>query len=366
MTAFIGKKEVPLETAVARAGEILAQSRAPLIAGPGADVAGMRAVLSLAAKLGAAVDFCRGPGTLHLFETVRGKGMLFTTPHEARNRADVLLMLGPGAGRSEALIGVLEGQPVLSAGESARRDVLWLCPGADADFLSRFDIAVAEADFEAIHGVIASLGAAIRSRPMDSETYGGLSRFDYEEIAGRLITARYGVIAFSPNDLDALAMEALLGFAELLGKATRVMLLPLIGNAPERTATLVSCWTTGAPPRLSFARGYAEFDAWRNDAARLAQNRECDALLWVSPFAAEAPDWTVEMPCIALTPAGAVSLRAPDVTIETGVPGLEIDAELYSEPLQAITAVAAAKSSGAPSPAAILSSLLSHLEAKAA
>ena len=117
MTAFIGKKEVPLETALAKAGAILTQSRTPL-------VASMRAVLQVAAKLGASLDFCRGRCSLNLFEAVRSKGLLFTTPREARSRADVLLLLGPGAGRSEAVISILEGEPVLSAGESARRDVL--------------------------------------------------------------------------------------------------------------------------------------------------------------------------------------------------------------------------------------------------
>lgn len=366
MTAFIGEKEAPLETALARAGEILTQSRRPLIAGPGADVAGMRAVLRLAAKLGAAVDFCRSPGSLNLFEAVRGKGMLFTTPAEARCRADVLLMLGPTAGRSKALVSVLEGRPVLSAGEGARRDVLWLCPGEDADLLAKFDIAVAEADFSAIHGVIASLGAAIRSRPAQNETYGGLTRLDYEETAGRLITARYGVIAFSPGDLDALATEALLAFADLLGRSTRVTLLPLVGNAPEQTAALVSCWTAGSPPRLGFANGHAAFDPWRYDASRLAQGRECDALLWLSPFEAKGPDWTIDMPFIAVTRPGGVFAPTPDVTIETGIPGADHDAEIYSERLQAITAVVARQTTNAPSPAGVLSGLLGHLEMKAA
>lgn len=365
MAAYIGKNEVSLEAAIARIGEMLGGARMPLIAGLGADVAGMRAALRLAAHTGGALDFCRGAASQNLLRALLDRGLMFTTPQEARNRADVLMLVGPAMGRSDAVVEILEGQPVLSAGEGARRDVLWLCPAAGDESLSRFDMLVAEPDFGSIHGIFGMLNAAIRSHPMRMDGFGGLSRQDYDEIAGRLITARYGVIAFSPEDLDALAIEALFTFAEQLGHATRVTLLPVINDAGAQTAALVSAWSTGFPPRLGFARGFPEFDLWRYDAERLTRGGECDALVWLSPFAAKGPDWKADTPVIAITRAGAVFARAPEILIETEIPSGE-GSELYDTRAQLIRAVDGKSWAGAPSPATILEQLATLLEARAA
>jgi formylmethanofuran dehydrogenase subunit B len=367
MAAFIGKKEVPFEAAILRMRELLGSARMPVIAGLGADVAGMRAVLRVAAQLGCALDFCRTPGATNLLRPLMDKGFMFTTPREARSRADVLMLVGPSMGRAEAITDILEGQPELSAGESARRDVLWLCPNGATDTLSRFDMLVADADFSAIHGILATLNAAVRSRHIGEDGFGALSGGDYEEIAGRLLTARYGVIAFSPEDLDPLAIEALAAFAEKLGHATRVVLLPVITHGAGQTAALVSSWTTGFPPRLGFERGYPEFDLWRYDAERLCRTGEADALLWLSPFEARAPDWKADIPVIALTRPGAVFARAPEIIIETEISGVDGPAELFSARYQILQPLEARPGGmAAPTPAAILEQLLSHLEALAA
>ena len=366
MAAFIGKKEVPVEAAVIRASELLAACRMPLLAGLGADVDGMRAVLRIAAQLGANVDFCRDSGSTQLLRTVIDRGLIFTTPRETRARADVLLMIGPSVARSEAIIDVLEGQPVLSAGDSARRDVLWLSPAANSDELARFDMLVAEAELSGIHGILAMLSAAMRSRPLEATGFGGLYRQDYEEVAGRLITARFGVIAFAPEDLDALAIEALVAFADKLGTSTRVTLLPLITDPGGHTAAMVSTWTTGFPPRLGFGRGYPEFDLWRFDAERLTRSGECDGLLWLSPFAARAPAFKADMPTIALTQPGTTFTRTPDVLIETGLPGADAPTVMFSSRHQALMSTAAATGAPYPTPAAILSMLLQQTETQAA
>jgi formylmethanofuran dehydrogenase subunit B len=366
MAAYIGKKETPLETAIVRANELLAASRSPLIAGYGAEVAGVSAALRLAAQLGGAVDFCRGTGATNLLRTLIDRGLLFTTPREARTRADVLLLVGPSVGGSQVVLDILEGQPTLSAGESARRDVLWLCPANGAETLSRFDMLVAEAEFASIHGVLGQLNAVARSRPMRVESFGGLYREDFEEITGRLLTARFGVIAFSPEELDPLAIEALFAFAEHLSRATRVTLLPVISNRAAQTAAIVSIWSTGFAPRLGFARGYPEFDLWRFDAERMAGARECDALLWLSPLEAKGPDWKNDMPMVALTRPGAVFTRTPDVLIETEIPGSGGETELFSDRLQALAAMPADAGGPLPTPGAVLERLLGHREAQAA
>jgi formylmethanofuran dehydrogenase subunit B len=110
MTTAIEENSSALDTALTRTADILANARLGLITGHGSDVAGMRAALKLAAHIGGAVDFCRGPD---LHSVTADKGLMFTTPREARTRADVLLLVGPEAGRSATVKQVLAGSPTL-------------------------------------------------------------------------------------------------------------------------------------------------------------------------------------------------------------------------------------------------------------
>ncbi len=343
MTAVVGKAEVPVETAFAQAAELLSKSRMPVIAGPGADVAGTRAALRLAASLGGAMDFLRDRGLLDYYSVMADRGVSFTTPREVRSRADVLLLVGPAAGRSETIAQIMTGKPVLSAGEGAVRDVLWLCEGGAGNALSSDDVMKLGGDVAAMHGILGVLNAALRGRPIPADGFGGLDQTAYEEVAGRLMTARFGVIAWSSEDLDALAMQSLLDTVDFLNQSTRVTTLPLAGPAPAQTAALVSTWTTGFPPRVGFARGYPEYDPWRFDAARLVTGGECDALVWVSSFEPAAPGWKADVPTIAITAPGAVFSRAPEVAFRTAIPGAGADAELYSENMQTLIHAAATR-----------------------
>jgi formylmethanofuran dehydrogenase subunit B len=312
------------------------------------------------------MDFCRDRGLLDYFGVIADRGTSFTTPREPRNRADVLLLVGPAAGRSETVAQIMSGKPVLSAGEGGVRDVLWLCEGGAGNALSSDDVMKLGGDLAAIHGILGVLNTALKGRPIPADGFGGLTQAAYEEIAGRLMTARFGVIAWSSEDLDALAMQSLLDAADHLNQSTRVTTLPLGGPAPAQTAALVSSWTTGFPARTGFARGFPEYDPWRFDAARLVTSGECDALVWVSSFEAAAPGWKADVPTIALTAPGTVFARAPEVFFRTAIPGTGADAELYSQSMQTLVHARATEPSDLPTPAAVLEGILDRLEAAAA
>ncbi len=366
MTAVVGKAEVPLDSALDKAAGILTDCKMAVVAGPGTDVAGTRAALRLAARLGGAVDFCRDRGLLDYYSVMADRGVSFTSPREVRDRGDVLLLIGPAAGRSQTIAQIMTGRPVLSAGDSAVRDVLWLCEGGAGNALSSDDVMKLGGDVAAIHGILGVLNAALRGRPIPADGFGGIDRAAYEEVAGRLMTARFGVIAWSSEDFDALAMQSLLNVVDFLNQSTRVTTLPLAGPAPAQTAALVSTWTTGFPPRVGFARGYPEYDPWRFDAARLVTGGECDALIWVSSFEAAAPGWKADLPTIAITAPGTVFNRAPEVAFRTAIPGVGADAELYSEKMQTLIHAAATEPAALSTPAAVLEGILNRLEAAAA
>src|SRR5262249_60339739 len=93
-SAWIDGRPVELQAACAEAARLLDQSRLPLIAGLGTDVAGARAAIRLAQRLGGVIDHMHSDALLRDLDVMRGASMMGTTAAEARLRADVLLLVG--------------------------------------------------------------------------------------------------------------------------------------------------------------------------------------------------------------------------------------------------------------------------------
>src|SRR5438067_2179992 len=129
--AWIDGRPVALQAAISEAAKLLAACRAPVLAGLGTDIAGARAVIALAQRLGGAVDHIHAGVVLRDLAVTREAGMMVTTPNEACLRADVLLLIGAGGVEAwPRLADRLSPVPAASPTDpdTARR-VIWLCPG---------------------------------------------------------------------------------------------------------------------------------------------------------------------------------------------------------------------------------------------
>jgi len=80
--------------AIARAASILVASTRPLFAGLGTDVAGARAVLALADRIGATVDHMGSAALMRNVLALQSNGWITTTFAEVRNRADLIIIAG--------------------------------------------------------------------------------------------------------------------------------------------------------------------------------------------------------------------------------------------------------------------------------
>jgi formylmethanofuran dehydrogenase subunit B len=109
-------------------------------------------------------------------------------------------------------------------------------------------------------------------------------------------------------------------------------------------------WTSGFPFRSSFARGRAEHDPWRFDAARVVQSGEADAAVWIAATEPLAPSWDRSIPTIAIGAPGTSYRTPPDVEIAVGQPGTHHPAVLFDP--DAGTLVAKPGMSGLELPAA--------------
>ena len=94
--ASVGGRAVPLHEAIAAAADLLGRSRCAVFGGLATDIAGGEAAVILARAIGGAIDHMHADAALRDLDVMRQAGWIVTTPLQARARADVLLLVGPG------------------------------------------------------------------------------------------------------------------------------------------------------------------------------------------------------------------------------------------------------------------------------
>jgi formylmethanofuran dehydrogenase subunit B len=339
--AWIGGRPAALERALAEAAGLLAASRCPLITGLGTDVAGARAAIGLAERIGAVVDHMNADFLLRDLAVLREAGMMLTTPNEARLRADTLLLVGPGLEKDAPELAQWLGLDA-SPGHDApgERAVVRLCAGRAATPM-RGETRTGR-DPDQLPTLLAALRARLADRPAGKA---GVSAKAVADLATRLKAARFGVAVWSARDLDPLAIEMLCGIVADLNAHTRFTGFS-IAPGDNAVGVLQACgWMTGFPMRTGFGRGYPEHDPWRFDGARMVASREADCVLWISAFRAASPPWADGPPVIALTAGDAALGGAPAVQIEVGRPGIDHDGVEHFAPLGTLVAVEATQRS---------------------
>ena len=356
--ARIDGKPASLAAAAERAAEILSAARMPVIAGLGTDAAGARASILLAEKLRGAYDHMYAARIFAGLDVMRQAGLMFTTPNEARLRADVLLFIGKDLTKIwPAMMARLSasGIPPFDLAREPRK-LLWIAPGRGG---AKVDgLAIETLDASNLPATLAGLRARAAGRPVNC-TKSTLRKLD--EFAGVLKNARFGVAVWGGDGLDSLAIEMLHGLILDLNKTTRFSGLPLGSNANAQGVVQTSGWMTGFPVRTSFGRGFPEHDTWRFDTTRMIESGEADAALWISAYGAEAPPWKKNIPLVALAAPHTAFAREPQVCVEVGCPGIDHDGAEFARETSSIVARKASRPSHAPSVAAIAGQIAKHL-----
>jgi formylmethanofuran dehydrogenase subunit B len=333
--ASIRGRAVSLGEAVKQAASILVQSRSPVIAGMLTDAAGTEAALALAASVGAVIDHAHAAAAIRDLDVMREAGWIVTTPLQVRARADLVLLVGPGLDTAwpgyEAKLRLHEPPPL--APDKARQ-IVRLCPGGEG-----FDCAATTigGDVRDLPILVGALRALCAEHAVREQT----PRLDeLRACAEALNDARYGAVLWSARELSGLGIEMLCGLIDDLNRRSRFAGLPLAppGNA---AGVMQACaWTCGFPFRTSFARGRAEHDPWRFDAARMVADGEADAALWIAASEPLAPAWDGSVPIIGIAAQGVDYRAIPEVEIVIGRPGVDHAAVLFDADCGALVAKA--------------------------
>ncbi len=354
--AWIDGKPVARDAASAEAAKLLGASRLPLVAGLATDVAGARAAVALAERLGGVVDHLDSDSLITGVTVLAESGTFQTTASEARIRADFFLLIGAApASAPPGFLDFLFGASQPNAG----RRVVWLCPGrARAVFPDRVDVQRIGGDPGELPILLGALRACIGGRPVGATRP---SARTLDALAGDLKAARFGVALWSASGLDALTIEMLCGLVNDLNGATRFTGLPLPSGDNGPGVLEVCGWMSGFPVRTGFGRGYPEHDPWRFDGRRLVDSGEADCVLWISAYRAAAPDWAQDVPTIALARSGTHFRAVPRVHFEVGGPGIDHDSVEHIATTGMLGAVAASRPGEAPSVADVVAEIAAAL-----
>jgi formylmethanofuran dehydrogenase subunit B len=350
-----------LDDAAVAAARLLAQSAQPLIAGLGADIAGARAAITLAERVGGVIEHMRSAALMRDLDSLRGTGVMLVTPGEARVRADVVLLVGDGLTETwPDLAERLLQPPARPEGVDVARRIVWLAPQADATIPGVVsDIEIFAAGLGAtLAANLAALRARVKGRPVASA---GVPSPVLDALAATLKGARFGVAVWTAGSLGALEIEMIHGLVRDLNETTRFSTLPL--PPPDNGAgVLAACgWMTSFPMRTGFGAGAPLHDPWRFDAERLVASGETDCILWISAFGAAAPAWSSAASVIALCEPSAKFAREPNVRIAIGRPGIDHDAVMHSSDAGTLVAVRASARGAAPSVAEALAHIAACL-----
>jgi formylmethanofuran dehydrogenase subunit B len=356
--AWIDGKPVGLAAAAKAAARVLAASPLPVIAGLGTDIAGARAAIALAERIGGVVDHMHSEAVLRNLAVMRESGMMTTTANEARQRGELVLLVGPGLAETwPDLAARVLAPPLGPQAAERKRRVVWLCPGRER--LDSVPVTAVGRDAADLPNLLAVLRARVNGRRAGKVR---VNAKVLDTLIADLKAARFGVAVWSATALDEPSIEMLCGLVNDLNAGTRFTGLPLwpVDNA---FGVVQACgWMTGFPVRTAFGRGYPEHDPWRFDAARLVQSGEADCLLYISAWERDVSALAdSSLPLIALGRADTTVREHARVYLQVGRPALDHDAVTYCPAAGTLVHVKASQPSDAISTAGAIARIAAEL-----
>ena len=330
-------KNVPLTDAINAMCDIINKSHNPLIAGLGTDVGGMRQVMHLADKTGAIVDHMHGNALIRNSLVLQSLGWITTTMTEIRNRADLIIFAGTDATNYPRFFerAIWNKQSMFKL-KNEQRQIVYIGDKLD----SKAGInpngkrpTTLNCKTEQIGEVISGLHALVAGATLDVKEIAGIKIKTLQSLSEKMKTAKYGVIVWSPAELDIphaeLTIQNFCEIVKYLTRFTRFAGFSLGGNDGATSANNVCAWQSGYPLRVNFNKGYPEYDAQRYSTHNVLKNKEVDALIWVSSFSSDVNSPRASIPTIVLgTPDTKLNFK-PDVFIPVSTPGVDHTGQLF-------------------------------------
>jgi formylmethanofuran dehydrogenase subunit B len=316
--------------------EILRSSRRPLLTGLATDIDGMRALLTLARRVGAVMDHAVSAVKYRNLHVLQEAGWITTTLSEVKNRTDLLVLIGDGWHKRfpRFIERVIEPDTALF-GASLQRRVILLDEhaAAAADALparcERLTLGAPLAQLPALLGMLNALAAG---RPVDAARLTGVDTTLLERCVEWMRAAHYGTVVWAAPDLELahaeLALQTLSRLLRTLNREGRFAALPLAGTNGDLSVNAVHTWQSGVAFPASHANRRVDFDPHRYAAPAVLARDEADSMIWVSSLSAELKPPVFAGPTIVLGRADMQLAAEPRVFVPVATPGVDTSGSL--------------------------------------
>ena len=332
----INGKNVPLSDAINAICDILKKSHNPLFAGLGTDVGGMRQVMHLADKTGAIVDHMHGNALIRNSLVLQDLGWITTTMSEIRNRADLIIFAGTDATNFPRFFErTIWNKQSMFKLKNEQRQIVYI--GDQLDSKAGINPngkrpTTLNCKTEQIGEVISGLHALVTGATLDVNEIAGIKIKTLQSLAEQMKTAKYGVIVWSPAELDIphaeLTIQNFCEIVKYLTRFTRFAGFSLGGDDGATSANSVCAWQSGYPLRVNFSKGYPDYDAQRYSTQNVLKNKDVDSLLWISSFSSNVKPPRASIPTVVFgTPDTKLNFK-PDVFIPVSTPGVDHSGQL--------------------------------------
>jgi formylmethanofuran dehydrogenase subunit B len=321
-----------LEEAIRAAADLIREARLPLFGGLATDVDGMRAAMALADRAGGVVDHALSGALAHNVTVLQTSGWITSTLTEARNRADLFIIVGSDVHRLHPRFF----ERVVCADESMfdtvpqKRTVVFLGQGLDTSGATGTrigEVIALPCPLDQVGEVLAALRAVLRGTRLNVPEIAGVPLSEIEALAQRCRAASYGVMVWAPPGLASaeadLTVQLVCDIVRDLNQTQRFAGLSLGGSEGAATASSVATWQSGFPLRTSYASGRPDYDPVRYAIPHLLAEGHGDVLVWLASFTTELPPPETDVPTIVLGTPGLPLPRPPAVFIPVGTPGLD-------------------------------------------
>jgi formylmethanofuran dehydrogenase subunit B len=330
--AQIDGAEVPFETALDRAVQILRGAKSPLIYGLSRSTTeGQRLAVELAERLGGTIDTTAATGHAVSLMALQQVGESTCTLGEVANRADLVIYWGSDPINThprhlERYSHEPKGRFVPNGKTDRHLLMVSSEPNDSALVADEFLAVEPDRDWE----VLWTLRGLIRGiEPTSSKIGADLSQL--RKLAQRMKSCRFGIVFFGSGltrqSCGHRIIEALLQLTSELNQYTRFYARRMRRLGDVAGADSVLTWQTGYPFGVNFAAGYPRYHPGEFSAPEMLSRREVDACLFLgsettSEFGPDARELLRQIPIIALESPMTESIPRPTVRFTTAVYGV--------------------------------------------
>lgn len=361
----VAGRDTDLETACARAAEILSAAHLPLVGGLACDLAGIKSAMALAERIGGVVDHAASDAMFRNMLAMQDMGWMTATYAEIKNRADLVILAGTDAvSRFPRFFERFVDNPESLIEPKPARRIVYLGAAGQAAALPK-GAEVIGCDETRLGEVFRALRAVYRGWDLQVDEVAGVPLTVLDELVTRIKFAKYGAIVWSAADMDGvhgeLTVQAICDLVMDANVATRMSGVPLGGSDNILGAAGVSTWQAGFPLRVSFAGGRPDYDPYLYSWRRLIDSGEADAVLWISAFRPGDLPFKTKAPVVALAAPGSKFKQEPAVFIPVGTPGVDHAGHVLRGDTVASLPLHGVRDSALPAAAAVLAAIEARL-----